>query len=88
MSDLIERLRREAVNWSASCGDLFDEAATALEDAQLVIERTGNMGFVVRGEPISKVFGTAAAPFVPRTEDEANEQMDNGRNTGGGKMRR
>lgn len=25
--ELIARLRREAVNWSASCGGLFDEAA-------------------------------------------------------------
>lgn len=32
--ELIGRLRAEAANWSATCGDLFDEAATALEAAQ------------------------------------------------------
>lgn len=31
MKDLIARLRSEAVNWSATCGELFDEAADALE---------------------------------------------------------
>lgn len=31
MSDLIERLRSEAVNWSATCGDLFGEAADEIE---------------------------------------------------------
>jgi hypothetical protein len=28
---LVERLRSEAVNWSATCGDLFDEAADEIE---------------------------------------------------------
>lgn len=28
---LLSRLRREAVNWSATCGDLFDEAADEIE---------------------------------------------------------
>jgi hypothetical protein len=31
MNDLMERLRSEAVNWSASCGDLFNEAADRIE---------------------------------------------------------
>ena len=31
MSDLIKRLRSEAVNWLASCDDLFDEAADRID---------------------------------------------------------
>lgn len=39
-------------------------------------------------EHIDRLIEAAAPRFMPRTEDEANEAMDNGRNTGGGKMRR
>lgn len=28
--DLMDRLRSEAINWSATCGDLFDEARTEI----------------------------------------------------------
>lgn len=31
MSDIVERLRSEAANWSATCGDLFGEAADEIE---------------------------------------------------------
>ena len=31
MTDLMKNLRSEAVNWSASCGKLFDEAADRIE---------------------------------------------------------
>lgn len=36
---LIERLRSEAVNWSATCGDLFGEAADEIERQRAAIEQ-------------------------------------------------
>lgn len=34
---LLERLRSEAVNWSATCGDLFGEAADEIERLQTAL---------------------------------------------------
>lgn len=43
---LIERLRSEAVNWSATCGDLFGEAADTIEEllaaAKLAVDALKN----------------------------------------------
>jgi hypothetical protein len=39
MSDLMERLRSEAVNWSASCGHLFDEAADRIEALEAALHK-------------------------------------------------
>lgn len=36
---LLERLRSEAVNWSASCGDLFGEAADEIERLVCALRR-------------------------------------------------
>lgn len=35
---LLERLRSEAVNWSSSCGDLFNEAADEIERLQRTLD--------------------------------------------------
>lgn len=39
---LLERLRSEAVNWSATCGDLFNEAADEIERLQAQLRSNGN----------------------------------------------
>lgn len=36
---LVERLRSEAVNWSATCGDLFDEAADEIERLRAALQQ-------------------------------------------------
>lgn len=35
--DIVERLRSEAANWSATCGDLFGEAADDIERLDAVV---------------------------------------------------
>jgi hypothetical protein len=43
MTDIIGRLRSEAVNWSATCGDLFGEAADEIERLQEGRDTMGNL---------------------------------------------
>lgn len=38
---LVERLRSEAANWSATCGPLFDEAANEIERLRSVVRVNG-----------------------------------------------
>ena len=38
MTDIVERLRAEAVNWSATCGDLFAEAADEIKRLRKSVE--------------------------------------------------
>jgi len=37
--DLLERARSEAVNWSATCGRLFDELADEIERQRVELEK-------------------------------------------------
>ena len=66
MSDIVERLRSEAVNWSASCGHLFDEAADRIEvveKALLMIADIGEGSTTANSLPhIARIARAAFAP--------------------------